>query len=245
MISRKSKTVPFGKKILEGPPGSILANSFRGIMFDLGMDEDRYNALMERYVAKALRFAAKHENYAARAGLSAELMKAVQSWKTYVKGLQFLAAKECIFTVHLWHDRELGAHYPALTKHSVRFNVNDYENDSGDEDDDTALTGPGRVLGMLSETITVDLGLTQEDLDLRLNNYIKRAYVGTQRKNLASIRAGLQKELNKSCLTWKTFVKRLNVLGAVKFKVSLTMTHFTGKSTTHTSEPIVLGEILE
>jgi hypothetical protein len=76
---------------------------YRKILSDLGVTSDRYDALMNRYVAKAQLYPNRKEKAAARASLSKELLKEFMTWKTLVKGIMFLAVPKFDFTIRLYH----------------------------------------------------------------------------------------------------------------------------------------------
>ena len=103
MATRKPKVRPFGQDIQSGPPGAILARMYRKILSDLGVTSDRYDALMNRYVAKAQLYPNRKEKAAARASLSKELLKEFMTWKTLVKGIMFLAVPKFDLSIRLHH----------------------------------------------------------------------------------------------------------------------------------------------
>lgn len=103
MLKRKSKVQPFGAPIRTGSVGSILAKLYRTILHDLGIDPSRYEALMERYIQRAHMDPNRKAKAAARAGLSKELLKETMTFKTFIKGLLFLAVARVDFKVTLHH----------------------------------------------------------------------------------------------------------------------------------------------
>ena len=127
MAPRKPKVRPFGQDIQSGPPGAILARMYRKILNDLGVTSDRYDALMNRYVAKAQLYPNRKEKAAARASLSKELLKEFMTWKTLVKGIMFLAVPKFDLSIRLHHASG------KVTEHSLTVVLDDDLEDGPDD----------------------------------------------------------------------------------------------------------------
>lgn len=104
MLDRKRKAKPFGLEIKSGDVGGILARLYRQILHDLGITPERYEALMSRYVARAHLDPNRKAKAAARASLSKELLKAAQTFKTFIKGIVFLAVVRMDIRITLHHE---------------------------------------------------------------------------------------------------------------------------------------------
>lgn len=239
-ISRKSKVKPFGTEIVKGPVGSVLSNMYRTILFGLGMGEDRYDALMSRYIRKAVANGSRKDRADARAGLSEELLKETMTWKTFLKGLKFLAATYVEVTLNLWLNDKTSVHKKV-------FNLMDFDVEADGDDDeagvDTTAFTPGTILGSFFESIKTDLKISPEEHDVLMENYIKASHVSASKKSEAAAKSSLTKELSRPAMTWKSFVKGLNYLGAVKFSIRIKLVHAMGETTAHGIKPVVIGEI--
>lgn len=103
MLKRKRQVKPFGAEIRTGSVGGILARLYRTILHDLGITTDRYEALMTRYIQKAQLDPNRKDKAAARAGLSKELLKESMTWKTLIKGINFLGVLRIDIRIGLHH----------------------------------------------------------------------------------------------------------------------------------------------
>lgn len=103
MATRKHRVKPFALEIKTGGVGGILARLYRTILHDLGITADRYDALMARYIQKAALDQSRSEKASARASLSKELLKESMTWRTWVKGINFLAVVKFELHVKLHH----------------------------------------------------------------------------------------------------------------------------------------------
>lgn len=131
MSARKHKVLPFGKDIVTGSVGGLLAKFWRTIMADCGLhDFNRYEYLMARYVQKAYNDPNRNEKASARASLSKELMKDSITWKTFIKGLNFLSVLRFELSITLHHANG------KVTQHKVNAILDEIDAE-GDKDGDS------------------------------------------------------------------------------------------------------------
>lgn len=71
-----------------------------------------------------------------------------------------------------------------------------------------------------------------------LERYIIRSGINQNLKEISSVRGNLKKELLKSSMSWKIFIKGMRFLGVEKFKISITIYPKYGKP--HTEEETVI-----
>ena len=130
-MSRKHRIVPIDQPIKTGSVGGILANIWRKIMHELGLkDLDRYNALMERYIQRALIDPNRVEKASARASLGKELLKESMTWKTFIKGLNFLNVLKFELRIRLYHTNG------KVTDHQLNVSLDEIDPDDSESDDD-------------------------------------------------------------------------------------------------------------
>ena len=130
-MARKHQTLPLTQEIVSGSVGGLLAALWRRIMHDIGLtDLARYNALMERYVQKALLDPNRVEKATARASLSKELLKVSMTWKTFIKGLSFLNVIKFELKIKLHHANG------KTTEHNLNVALEDIEIFGSEKDDD-------------------------------------------------------------------------------------------------------------
>jgi hypothetical protein len=95
-------------------------------------------------------------------------------------------------------------------------------------------TGPSdSVLASLFRTILMDLGITAIRFEKLLDKYIIQAKLPNNIKDASSQRGNLRKELLKTTMTWKVFIKGLMFLNVIKFDISVKLYHPNGRLTEH------------
>ena len=214
MFARKHKVQPFTTVIRTGGAGAVLARLIRTIMYDLGLtDQDHYDSLMVRYIQRArfLPDAAKQES--ARIGLSKELLKKSITWKTFLKGLEFLNIKQVDLTLAM--ERIEG-----VTVHDISFAI-------GQKDD------PGKLLGGLMAKIFHELDIRGDKYSALMEAYIERSRSVIHKRQKATIRASISKELLKDSMTWKTFMKGCAFINVQRFTIRVKLYHAVKKATYH------------
>jgi hypothetical protein len=211
---RKHKVVPLNAIIRSGSVGSIPANLFRIVISDLGIkSEERYESLMARYIRRAEAYPDAKKRATQRQGLSIELKKESISWKTFMRGLEFLGIEAFTMKIHLRHrngNESVHAHTSKIL-----------------EDKDA-----GTFLANLLHKVFFDLHIAGEDYDKRMDAFISRSKIDVHKRQRAAIRSALSKEMLKPNITWKTFIKGLLFVGVSKFGVELVLTHVVRKSVT-------------
>lgn len=101
----REKIHEVGTAVKAGGVDSILAALFQTVLIELGVNNTRFNSIMEDYMR--LNKAAFPENLkdraSARSSLRKELLKATMTWKVFCKGLSFLNVRKFDIHVRLHH----------------------------------------------------------------------------------------------------------------------------------------------
>ncbi len=216
MRTRKHKTLPLNAQIRTGGGGSILAKLFRQVCSDLGLvEEDAFDRLIARFVMKASRLPDAAKKMALRQGLSVELKKESITWKTFMRGLEFLSIKKFELDIAL-EERDGSTSF-----HTVH---------SGILEDKDA----GMVLAELFGKILLALKIHGDKYSACMETFIGRSKMKIHKRQKASIRAAISKEILKSQLTWKTFIKGLLFVGVRAFTIRLRVYHEVRGVTVHT-----------
>lgn len=132
-MSRKKKVLPYETEVNTGTEGSILSKIYRTILTDLGMDRQRYEALMNKYIQRSQHYPDRVQRAAARASLNKELLKESMTWKTFIKGLVFLRLWKIDITIRAYHMNQ------RVTEHRTTVNFGEIE---GLQDESTPPTPP-------------------------------------------------------------------------------------------------------
>jgi hypothetical protein len=98
----------------------------------------------------------------------------------------------------------------------------------------TIMTGTSdSILASLFRTILIDLGITPMRFNVLLEKYIDKSNIPKNIKEVSSLRGNLKKELLKSTMSWKGFIKGLIFINIKRFEVRITLHHGSGKITEH------------
>lgn len=225
MSSRKHHTKPYGVMIRSGTTGGILARLYRTILHDLGITLDRYNALMGRYIAKAQLDHNRIEKANARVTLSKELLKESMTWKTFVRGLDFLNTKQYDLGVEVWIDDK---------SYLAKVDLTEFQE---------SKVGEGLV--RLFDAIKRSLGITQKDYGRLMQAYLSKHYSKDIPKAKAASRSSLLKEIARTNFTWTVFIKSMVFLGVSKLTIRLTLHHESGRTTHHQTIVVLDGLDME
>lgn len=110
----RDKLRALGEEIGSGSVDSILASLFMKIIKDLHLDSTmRFNQLMERFLSDPRNGYPQNikERSSARGNLRKELMRNVQTWKVFCKGLRFINVNRFKIIVELHHaNGEITSH---------------------------------------------------------------------------------------------------------------------------------------
>lgn len=228
MLDRKHRVLPYNSDIRTGSPGAILAKMFRTILFGLGVQESRYNALMERWSLKA----DNDKQLALRVGMKAELLKETITWKNFLRGVaDFLGCREFTIAVVLHHT---SSRLTKAERSTHRFHVKD-----------AMAIHPGEILSGLLNVIFVDLHVHEKHYGTLMECYIDRALSHTHKRQAATFRAAISKEILNKQITWKSFIKAIVFLEVPKFTLQLFLKHNRKPVTAHETDVILDGVDLE
>ena len=89
----------------------------------------------------------------------------------------------------------------------------------------------GSILARLLGTVYFELGITPNRLDNLCSLYARN--VTTDKADAAKIRNNLRSKIPAQSITWKMFLKGLQVARIVNIKFSIEATSFSGNTTVH------------
>lgn len=198
MHQRKHRLIPYGHRIRSGPVGSVLCNLFRGLLANAGVDQDSYSRLVER----ASKRPTKGESPSSIIGLGKELMRESITWKTFLRGLDFVKIKKFEFIIALYLEDGRELHY------ADAYVMNQ-------------ITSQGVILSNIFKALIGSgvMDITKHS-DL-MARYLGNACANMDRTKRSATRASLTKELFKSAMTWKSFVKGMVYLSATRVEITI------------------------
>lgn len=122
--------------IRSGGTDSVLASMFLKILYDLGINETRWNHLMTNYVMDKRNCipANNRDQSSARGNLQKELLKRKMTWKVFCKGIRFLNITKFDFVIRAHHANG------KITEHTKSVSFGEIMNDSQSHEDDKDKT---------------------------------------------------------------------------------------------------------
>ena len=112
-----------GEEISTANTDSVLAALFQRVMFELGINDQKFHLLLEKYLTNPRNGIPQNitDKSSARGNLRKELLRRVMSWKVFIKGLKFLNIRKCKLSITLTHVNG------SETIHAIDINLNTME----------------------------------------------------------------------------------------------------------------------
>lgn len=223
-MNLKDVELPYGQEIRTGTSDSILAALYRSILYDIGIDESRFIAQVARYVKRVTPQEDQAEISSIRANARNELMKSSMTWKVFVKGLRVLNIRKVTVGIDLTINDE-GATQVAV-KRSLILDPT-FPKEASDLDQLELF------ISTLFHDILFQMSINTRRFNELIRDYIVRAKIPTNLKQVSNTRGSLKKELTKPKMSWKVFNKGLLFLNVRSFNLGVQLYHTNGKITTH------------
>lgn len=185
-------------------PGVILAKIFKVLLFELGINIDRYQYFMLNFI-KHLDIAGNYKISSLINNITKEVFYPSISWKVFIKALIFLGTNK--FTIFLQSDSKAPIVYYTidLSDKTMASNLFCF---SGKEEDQEE-----HKLGMLLKEFLI-LVLKQNNLTLDYSDAISD-FIFYQKRigryENKSLKGNLLKEFKKKTISWKVFIKAMIV----------------------------------
>jgi len=115
------------RPISSGGPDAILAALYRKILLELGINNTKFNLLMEKYLNDHRNMVPQNsfDRSSTRGNLKKELLKLTMSWKAICKGIRFLHVYKFEVRLTLYHQNK------QVTSHAIMANLDDVQDDEG------------------------------------------------------------------------------------------------------------------
>lgn len=227
-MNLKDAIVPYGEDIAIRSDDSILSILYRRVLKDSGIDKGRFLVCIEKYAIRTTPIEDAKEISSIKGNLYKELMRSVMTWKVFIKGLQVINIQAFDMGLNAKMKREVVDNAPeevAVLRHVII----DPKLTKKDKD----IVKMDEVLSTLFRDIMHAGNVNTNLFTKLLAEYIIRANIPTNIKEVSSTRGNLKKELFKSAITWKVFIKGLMFLRVLRFEIAIYVQHFNGKTTAH------------
>lgn len=230
-MNLKDAILPYGEQIHTGTPDSILAALYRDILSDLQIDESRFILKIGKHVERNTPPQGMKEISSIRGNVLKELMKSMMTWKVFTKGLSVLNIRK--FEVSVKVMLKTGNVRASDVSLMVLLDPNLIPKDKSE------ISKPNDALTALLRGTFEKLNITTTRFTELIGEYIVKANIPVNMKEISSARGNIKKELLNNSISWKVFIKGLVFLNAWQFIVEVRLHHFNGKVTQH-SRTIVL-----
>lgn len=185
-------------------PGVILSKLFKTLMFELGLNIDRYQYFMANFI-KHLDISGNYKISSLINNISKEVFHPSISWKVFVKALIFLGTTKFVIFLQSNNKAPMVYYTIDLSDRSIASNLFCF---SGNEEDQEEIK-----LGKLLKEFLVVV-LKQNNLVLDYSEAISD-FILHQKKigryENKSLKGNLLKEFKKSSISWKVFIKAMIV----------------------------------
>mgnify|MGYP001282557537 CR=1 FL=1 len=197
-------------------PGVILSKIFRTMLFELGVNIDRYQHFMYN-VIRRLNFSSNYKVSSLINNLSKEIFHNSISWKVFIKSLLFLGTVK--FTIFLRKDAHSPIVYHTLDISDITTISNLFSFSKDNEDQEESKLG--KELKDFLNSIIV-----KNSMKIEYNEAVAD-YVELLKKNRVftnkSLKGNLVKEFKKDNISWKVFIKALVVYGITNPTIGITI----------------------
>ena len=197
-------------------PGVILSKIFRTMLFELGVNIDRYQHFMYN-VIRRLNFSSNYKVSSLINNLSKEIFHNSISWKVFIKSLLFLGTVK--FTIFLRKDAHSPIVYHTLDISDITTISNLFSFSKDNEDQEESKLG--KELKDFLNSIIV-----KNSMKIEYNEAVAD-YVDLLKKNRVftnkSLKGNLVKEFKKDNISWKVFIKALVVYGITNPTIGITI----------------------
>lgn len=203
-------------------PGVILAKILKTILYQLGVNVERYQYFMFNFI-KQLDLNSNYKISSVINNVSKEVFNASISWKVFIKAMLFLGTSRLVIFLRVAEDRPMVQHEIDLTDRNLASNLFCFSNKE-EAKEEVQL---GRHLKEFLDDIIVKNSLTPVYSEA-IDNYISQLKQ-VQRYRNKSLKGNLAKELKLNNISWKVFIKTLAIYRIVNPTIGVTIHDRNGK----------------
>ena len=199
---------------ISGTSGVILASLFRTIMHEMGINNEKFNYLMLRYLDDPRNHVPRNirDRSTVRGNLKKQLLKTTMTWKVFCKGLMFLNIRTLDLNLILEHTDKESQHHLVVNP---------------------PLKQPGLVLADFYRQIIAELDISPDNFDLIVNNYCNKVnFLATEDEALKN-KSKIKRETFSTSISWKVFSRGLFMLNIKRLTLIANVTHANTKQTVH------------
>lgn len=203
-------------------PGIILAKIFRTLLFELGVNIDRYQYFMCNFI-KQLDLNNNYKISSLINNLSKEVFHDSVSWKVFIKALLFLGTTKFTIFIKINEEADIVYHTVDIADKSVANNLFCF---SGSEENDEEVKLGKHLKDFLTAVVVKNsMKLEYSEAIADYIEYLK----SIRRFSNKSLKGNLTKELRKDNISWKVFIKGLIVYGITSPVIGVTIYDRSGK----------------
>lgn len=203
-------------------PGVILAKILKTILYQLGVNVERYQYFMFNFI-KQLGLNSNYKISSVINNVSKEVFNSSISWKVFIKAMLFLGTSRLVIFLRVSDVGPMVQHEIDLTDKKLASNLFCFSNKE-EKQEETQL---GKHLKDFLDDIIVKNSLTPVYSEA-IDNYISQLKQDQRYRN-KSLKGNLAKELKLNNISWKVFIKTLAVYRIVYPTIGVTIHDRNGK----------------
>lgn len=216
-------------------PGVILAKILKTILYQLGVNVERYQYFMFNFI-KQLELNSNYKISSVINNVSKEIFNASISWNVFIKAMLFLGTSKLVIFLQVSEDAPMVQHEIDLTDKNLARNLFCFSN----KEEAQGEIQLGRHLKEFLDAVIVENSLNPVYSEA-VDNYISQLKKGQLYKN-KSLKGNLTKELKLNNISWKVFIKTLVIYKIMAPIIGVTIHDRNGKHHT-VSFNINLGQL--
>jgi hypothetical protein len=199
---------------ISGTSGVILASLFRTIMHEIGINHEKFNYLMLRYLDDPRNHIPRNikDRSTVRGNLKKQLLKNTMTWKVFNKAMMFLNIRTIELVLLLEHQEHESEHRLAINP---------------------PLKQPGMILSEFYQQILADLNIDNIMLEAKIDNYCQRLNALATGDETLKNKSKVKRETTNSSISWKVFSRGLFILEIKKLTIVANVLHANNRQTVH------------
>lgn len=200
---------------ISGTSGAILASLFRIIMHDIGINHEKFNYLMLRYLDDPRNHIPRNirDRSTVRGNLKKQLLKNTMTWKVFCKGMMFLNVRALELNLILGHIDD------SITEHKLLLQP--------------PVKNPGSQLSDFYKQILLDLDIDLLAFNVKLDKYCDRINSLATEDDSLKNKFKIRRETFNTSISWKVFCRGLFILEIKKLTLVTNLRHANSRQTVH------------
>ena len=210
----RDELIPYNDPITASSVEAILPRLFRDIRDQMGIPENKFEILIERYISRRYpEFSAKKKS-STKHNYIGYYSKVFMMWRVFSMGFDIMCAKEFAFALTAkFAHQDLNEAFATVTCQTSFIRPGD--------DPITQEFKNEEALSILYKELQFRAGVTVDNFEELFARYAKKLQVPDNVAIISSTKGNLKKELGKKRMSWNNFVKALIFLTVYETNIAV------------------------